>query len=446
MARRLLEKPAMSSVRFERIPVLFVTYDGLLAPLGRSQAVSWLLEAARGDVEVSVLSFENREDLADEVMKASLDGELKRSGISWTPLIRHRTPALAAVIWDLSTGVRAGLGVVRSRSISVLHARSYVAGLIALGVKALCGARLVFDMRGFWPEERVELGLFRPQGLSYRSAKLLEKQLLASADHVVVLTESAKALLREREAKARLASAGIREAPISVVPCCVDLETFRPLPRDLELARAHGLDSSLVIGNLGAFNHRYLTLEMFRFTFHVKTHRPDVRFVYLTGRSPDAVRRVARDAGLEERDVLVLPAEPEEVPRWLSLFRLGVFFLRPSYAAKASGFAKLGEFLGAGVPVVTNTGVGDVDRILSSDRCGIVLPGLTDRDLSAFAHKALPLLEGGEVPKAIRQHCRTVAAEHFALTEGTRRYRAIYDSLAASARLEEEAEIAAEAG
>ncbi len=96
--------------------------------------------------------------------------------------------------------------------------------------------------------------------------------------------------------------------------------------------------------------------------------------------------------------------------------------------------------------MVTNTGVGDVDRVLASDRCGIVLPGLTDRDLSAFAHKALPLLEGDEVPEPIRRQCRTVAAEHFALTGGARRYRAIYDSLPASATLEEEAEIAAEAG
>jgi glycosyltransferase involved in cell wall biosynthesis len=318
---------------------------------------------------------------------------------------------------------------------------------MGLAVKAFTGARLVFDMRGFWPEERVELGLFRPQGLSYRAAKQLEKRLLTSADHVVVLTESAKALLRESEATARLASPdSIREASISIVPCCVDLERYRPLPRDLELSRNHHLESSVVIGNIGAFNNRYLALEMFRFAFHVKAHRPDLRFVYLTTQSPDAVRRVARDAGLDDRDVLVLSAEPSDVPRWLSLFRLGVFFLRPSYAAKASSFAKLGEFLAAGVPVATNTGVGDVDRILSPDRCGLVLPGLTDRDLSAFAHKALPLLEGDGVPEQIRRQCRAAAAEHFALGDGARRYRAIYDSLASSPRPEEEAEIAAEVG
>ncbi len=436
----------MSGARSERIHLLFVTYDGLLEPLGRSQVVSYLRESARGDLDVSVVSFEKREDLVDGGKSRSLQAELAQYGITWTPLLRHQAPPIVAPTWDLLRGVRAGLVLARRSKSSILHARSYVAGLMALSIKMLTGARLVFDMRGFWPEERVELDHFRPQGLLYRAAKLLEKRLLAAADHVVVLTESAKAILREREAQARLASADIREAPISVVPCCVDLDRYRPLPRDLEIARSRNLESSLVIGNIGAFNRRYLAHEMFRFAFHLKSHRPEVRFVYLTAARPSAVSRVARDAGLDDEDLVILRAEPSDVPRWLSLFRLGVFFLRPSYAAKASSFAKLGEFLAAGIPVVTNTGVGDVDRILASDRCGLLLPGLTDRDLSAFAKKALPLLAGQEVPESYRRQCRAAAAEHFALTDGARRYQAIYDSLASSARPAEESEIAVELG
>ena len=186
--------------------------------------------------------------------------------------------------------------------------------------------------------------------------------------------------------------------------------------------------------------------EMFRFAYHVKSHRPDARFVYLTHQEGDAVRKVAREAGLREEDVVVLRVEPSDVPRWLSFFRLGVFFLRPSYAAKGSSFTKLGEFLAAGVPVVTNTGVGDVDRLLGSERCGILVSGLTDRDLAVFARKALPLLEGDAVPEGVRRNCIDAAKAHFALADGVRRYRAIYESIAATRREVEEASVAAEAG
>jgi glycosyltransferase involved in cell wall biosynthesis len=278
----------------------------------------------------------------------------------------------------------------------------------------------------------VELGLFRPRGVLHRTSKLLETRLLEAADHVVVLTESAKSILREREASARLHQNGFHghEVPMSVIPCCVDLERFLPLPPDRELAARHGLESSVVIGNVGAFNQRYLVHEMFRFARHLQTHRPDLRFVYLTEQDPRAVRQVAKAAGFADKDLRVLRAEPEDVPRWLSIFRMGVFFLRPSYAAKASSFTKLGELLAAGVPAVTNTGVGDVDRVLGSERnTGLLLPGLTDRDLSAFARKALPLLEGERVSAEVRESCRAAAARHFSLADGVARYRSLYRSL-----------------
>jgi glycosyltransferase involved in cell wall biosynthesis len=422
---------AMSGVRTEpRLDVLYVSYDGLLEPLGQSQIVRYLEGLAALGLRLQVLSFEKPGDLADDDRRECLRHALDSRGISWRPLPYHRHPRLLATAWDVARGVAAGLKLVERYGPDVVHARSYVAGLIGLALKASGGARFVFDMRGFWPEERIELGLFRQQGILYRASKILESRLLAAADHVVVLTESAKSILREREAKARLAAQPAREIPMSVIPCCVDVERYRPLPRDLDLARRYRLDSSVVVGNVGAFNQRYLVHEMFRFACHLKAHRPDLRFVYLTEQDPEGVRRMARAAGLGGEDVLVLRADPEDVPRWLSLFRLGIFFLRPSYAAKASSFTKLGEFLAAGVPVVTNTGVGDVDRILGADRSGLLLPGLTDRELSAFAHKALPLLEGDAATEEIRGHCRSAALRHFALSEGVARYRGIYETLA----------------
>jgi glycosyltransferase involved in cell wall biosynthesis len=260
----------------------------------------------------------------------------------------------------------------------------------------------------------------------------------------VVVTEAAKAILREREAKTRLDARASREVPITVVPCCVDLDRFRPLPRDEELSGKYGLASSLVIGNVGAFNPRYLAPEMFRFAFHLKAHRPELRFVYLTPHEAAEVRATAQEAGLREEDVLVLEAPHSDVPRWLSLFRLGVFFLRPSYAAKASGYIKLAEFLACGVPVVTNTGVGDVDRILASQRCGLLVPGLTDRDLSAFARQALPFLDGERSSDETRRLCRSTAETQLALDEGVRRHGAIYDSLGRASSAG--AEIATEIG
>jgi glycosyltransferase involved in cell wall biosynthesis len=427
-----------------RADVLYLSYDGVLEPLGRSQVISYVEGLAKDGLRLSLISFEKPENLSNRAEMERLRSELEELGVFWKPLRYHRRPRALATAWDVVRGATVGLRAARRWQPDCLHARSYVAGLMALAIRFGTGARFVFDMRGFWPEERVELGLFRQNGFWYRASKLAERSLLGAADHVVVLTDKAKALLREHEAKARLAYRLSRESPITVVPCCVDLDRFTPSPIDRELARRHGLEKKIVIGNVGAFNRRYMTPEMFRFAFHLREHRPEVRFVYLTEGPPGAIARAARDAGLRDEDLLVVSAEPAEVPRWLSLFRLGIFFLRPSYAAKASSFTKLGEFLACGVPVVTNTGVGDVEAILGSERCGFLLPGLTDRELGAFAKKTLPLLEGDEVPMDTRLQCRRTAVEHFSLAEGVRRYRTIYDSLVSSRSRVDEGRVPAE--
>ncbi len=427
-----------------RLDAIYVTYDGLMEPLGHSQVRPYLCGLANADVRLALVSFEKPSDLADERKTRFASSFLEEHGILWTPLTYHRRPRALATAWDMVRGASAVLRLWRLHRPTVVHARSYVAGLMALPAKLFFDARFVFDMRGFWPEERVELGLFRAHSFLHWLSKCAERILLERSDQVVVLTESAKTILREREAQERLNNPRTLEKRISVVPCCADTEVFQPRPPDRALAADHGLSASLLIGNVGSVNKRYMLSEMFRFAFHLKTHRPEIRFLYLTRQDSTEVLAAARGAGLRDEDVLVLPVDPLEVPRWLSLFRLGVFFLRPSYAAKASSFTKLGEFLAAGVPVVTNTGIGDVDRILGAERCGLLLHGLTDRDLATAARNALPLLEGEGVPEELSRNCRATATAQFSLDEGVRRYLAIYDSLGSDLRAK--APIAAEVG
>jgi len=431
--------------RIHGLDVLYISYDGLLEPLGASQIVPYLYALADRGTRLSVLSFERPRDFADQDRICALRSRLASKSIQWTPLRYHKRPRTLAKTIDLVLGIRIALKLARLERPAIVHARSYLSGLIAWAVKSVSGARFVFDMRGFWPEERVELGLFRPMGVLYRLSKLSEQFLLKRADHVVVLTESAKAILREREAEAHLAAQESRETHISVIPCCADLDRFRLTEPNRELQIASELEGRIVIGNIGAVNKRYMLPEMFRFFFHIKSHLPNARFVYLTQNDPSLVRPAARDAGLSQDDLLVTSVEPPDIPKWLSLFRLGVFFLKPSYAAKASSYTKLAEFLAAGVPVITNKGVGDVEKILGSNRCGVLVPGLTENDLAAAARQALSLIEGERVPEAVRESCRAIAEKHFALDDGVERYFSIYRSLA-SAELESEHPVAMELG
>ena len=85
--------------------------------------------------------------------------------------------------------------------------------------------KLLFDIRGFMPEEYTDAGVWPEGGAIYRAAKRAERWLLRVSDGFVVLTEKARDILFATETK-----------PVEVIPCCVDFE--KRFTEDNETLRA----------------------------------------------------------------------------------------------------------------------------------------------------------------------------------------------------------------
>ena len=76
---------------------LYISYDGLLEPLGESQVVSYL-EKLSPTYDISVLSFEKPEDARNSERMSEMQARLARADICWIPLRYHKWPP------GLSTG------------------------------------------------------------------------------------------------------------------------------------------------------------------------------------------------------------------------------------------------------------------------------------------------------------------------------------------------------
>ena len=99
----------------------------------------------------------------------------------------------------------------------------------------------LFDMRGFWPDERVDGGLWSKESLGYRAWKRIERRLCRRARAVVVLTE---------RAKGELARLGLvpPATPVHVIPTCADLARFRPVPEAERPPAVRGVRRYLILG------------------------------------------------------------------------------------------------------------------------------------------------------------------------------------------------------
>ena len=86
---------------------LFITYDGMLEPLGQSQVLAYLKRLAVGRL-IHLISFEKPEDWRMGVERDRIAQDIASVGIVWHPLRYHKRPSALATAWDIACGVTLG--------------------------------------------------------------------------------------------------------------------------------------------------------------------------------------------------------------------------------------------------------------------------------------------------------------------------------------------------
>jgi glycosyltransferase involved in cell wall biosynthesis len=407
------------------ISTLYLCYFGLREPLVQTQVLPYLRQLVAGGTRVHLLTFEprtgaSRTRVQMEAERASLAAE----GISWHARTYHKSPSLPATIYDIATGALAAARIVRRHRINVLHARSHVAAAMGAAAKRLTGRPLIFDIRGFLPEEYVDAGVWPEGGRLYRLTKRAERRLLDAADGFVVLTEKAREILFPGydESDAR---------PVEVIPCCVDMERFRfaDLQSREALREELGLTGRRVVVYVGALGGWYLTEEMADLLAVAHEEDPTTFSLVLTQSRPEMISAPLRARGVPDTDFLVRKVTPADIPRHLMASDIAVSFIKPCYSKLASSPTKLAEYLASGLPVVCNAGIGDVDSVVEGERVGIVV-----RELSRASYRAA-LAEADALRRepGVAERCHAAAVRHFDLESvGGERYRRLYRRVSAA--------------
>lgn len=404
--------------------VLFVSYNGLLDPLGSSQVLPYV-ERLHGPWRMQILSFERGERLADSARLAALRHRLDSRGIGWT-FRTYRKGGITAKARDLFEGSSLIRRICRDDGgIRVLHARGYVPAEMAF--RARTGVPVLFDIRGLQPEEYVEGGLWKAGSFRHRLAKRSERRFFRDAKGAVVLS---RAILDHVEARFREQQGAT--PPIEVIPCCVDLTQFTidPHAREEGRGRLGVTDETTLFVYAGSLGTWYPAEEMARFvrTFRDTSGRR-VRLRWLVNNDADLARAASQRAGLSDSEVSVDCCAPEFVPRELSCADAALTLVRPTFSKRASSPTKYAESLALGLPLVLSQDVGDGEEI--ERRGGAVsLPfPPTDRDLEHGARRLLELLAKP------REHFRSIAQSLFDIEAiAIPAYARLYGALAGHSR------------
>ena len=200
--------------------ILYITYDGLLDPLGSSQILPYVKSISKHQDEVVVVSFEKYERLLQG--KDTLLSELQSYSIKWKPLRFTKGLGLMGKFWDLSRMYLMSIMIAFKYNIEVVHARGHPPAQVGLFIKRISNAKFIFDFRGLWVDERVDKEGWNLDYLfhriQFRYFKRVERKLLMHSDHVVVLTHKVV------DEVMKLGT--IKKSRITVIPCCADYNLF----------------------------------------------------------------------------------------------------------------------------------------------------------------------------------------------------------------------------
>lgn len=402
--------------------VLYITQNGVTDHIGRSQVAPYVLALARQGHRIHVLSAEKP---GQDLLIAEYQKLFDEAGVAWTRVRYHNKPPVLGQVWTQVAMKRAARAIVRREGIKVIHCRSFPPALIAFRLKHQLGIKYIFDFRDFYADGGLDK-VRGPARLAYRYFKYIEGPMIRSADKVVCLTHRAREVLSDWYLK----DIPNPHSRFQVIPCCADFahfDTVQVTSQQQQVARQKaGLQpDAFVLLYLGSLGTDYLLPQMVALFRQVLAFRPAARFLFVSNNGKELVMQACVDQNVDAERVHFVSADRKEIPAFISLADLSVVFIRADQAKIGCSPTKLAELFACNVPVIANTGVGDMDSIISLQKNGsVIVNDFADATLRSAVQRVI------EFQKTQSLNIRESSRE-FALEEGTARYAAVYQELLA---------------
>ena len=392
--------------------VLYISYDGILEPLGYSQVWSYLAKLS-DENSLVLLSFEKKSDELNKSKFIEMKKECQKYGVNWIPLRYHKSPTSIATTYDILSGLLVAFFYTLRYRIEIVHTRSYVPALIGLLIKLFLNRKFIFDMRGLWADEKVDSKVWSREGLLYKITKKLEKQFLLNADVVVSLTQSAVDEIK------RFNYLQDKKTNFEVITTCADLDVFSINQEDSQTISPFTLGYVGSIGLWYAFKETLLCFKL------LQNQIQDSRLVIVNKGQHQQIQDFIQESDIDPSSVDIFSTDHYGVAKAMNSMNAGVFFINPFYSKVASAPTKLGEFLGCGVPCLSNDGIGDMTRVLETNKVGVSIKDFHENSLQEGVIRLIKLSK----EENIQMKCRKIALEYFSLEKGVNNFKRIYKSL-----------------
>jgi glycosyltransferase involved in cell wall biosynthesis len=400
--------------------VLYLSYDGLTDPLGQSQILPYLIGLKKFNLNFTVLSFEKKINF--EKNKAVIIDKCNSNNINWIPLNYTKNPPILSTIFDLIKLNYKIKSLIKRESFSIIHCRSYIPAILGLKFKKKNQIKFIFDMRGFWADERIDGNIWNKNNFLHNYIfnyfKKKEKDFLIYSDAIVSLTNNGKNEILSWKL------IGVNKDKIHVIPCACDYQHFN-LTNEVLKTKAKqkiNIDSkSIVLSYIGSLGTWYLIDEMLFFFKKMIKKYPNSIFLIITQDNPKLVLSKLINYEIPISCIKIISSTHDFLPSYALASDISIFFIKNSFSKKASSPTKMGELLAMGIPLICND-IGDVKEIIENTKAGKCLSIINEIELENVLKELNSLFKKN--PIEIRQN----AMVYLDLNIGINNYAKIYNT------------------
>lgn len=400
--------------------ILFLSYDGITDALGQSQILPYLKGLAKLGFKIHIISAEKSFDNFEKSKN-----NLNECDINWHPIRYTKSPPVLSTVWDIYKIFKQAKKIIRNYPVEIIHCRGYITSIIGLKYKKKHKISFLFDMRGFYPDERAEGGLWNINNfiysLIYNWFKRKEKEFLNNADYIISLTKKGKEIICNNIVNKKLND-------IEIIPCCVDIQKFNF--NEISNNTIQNIKNELNIQNdaviytyLGSIGTWYMLDEMLIFFNLIYKQNSKSVLLFITNDSPNIIRNAIIKNNCNNSSIIIINKTYDLIPKYLSVSNWGLFFIKPVYSKKASSPTKLAEFLAMGIPVITNKGIGDVDEFIESTNAGVLVGDFTESEFNNAISKI------NSFKKQSKDYYANLAKKYFNKDDAINKYADVYNRI-----------------
>lgn len=394
---------------------LYISFDGLCDPLGRSQVIPYLIGIASGGFQISVLSCEKTDRVKES--EDRIRKQLMEANIDWHFILYDENGNFYSRFRYINKLKKIATELHSEKNFKLTHCRSYLAALIGLDFKHKYNIPFVFDMRGLWADERIDGKIWSKKNplhfMAYSYFKRKEKHFLRDCDSLISLTQSGLDYLSNVFPEFKLKSKS------TVIPCCTDTSLFKR-PAKISITNPFASTDHILVysGSIGTW---YNTNEMIDCISEWKKQIPELKLLVLT-KDIAEFDHILKNYSQEIRNIIkVITADRDEMPQYLSLAKACLFFIKPLHSKIASSPTKMAECWAMNLPVITNKGIGDNDQFIQNKGGGILINNFDKTSYETSCKAYIKFLE-------TEHDCRAIALEYFDNKQAILKYLQVYNA------------------